>query len=48
MRLILSCAALVALTACANPCADMCKEIAAYAEECGYTAACLEAIGGSA
>ena len=49
MRLILSCAALAALTACANPCADLCKEIAAYAEECGYTVpegepqACIEA-----
>lgn len=25
------------LTACGNACQDTCKELAAYAEECGYT-----------
>lgn len=29
--------ALSVLVACHNPCQDLCKEIAAYAEECGHT-----------
>ncbi|MCP4809352.1 MAG: hypothetical protein GY913_11760 [Proteobacteria bacterium] len=29
--------AAVALTGCSNACQDTCKELAAYAEECGYT-----------
>lgn len=39
-RWLRACAAiggLAALVGCHNPCQDLCKEIAAYAEDCGYT-----------
>ena len=37
MRFTLALCGLATLVACHNPCQDLCKEIAAYAEDCGYT-----------
>ncbi|MCB9792646.1 MAG: hypothetical protein H6741_07935 [Alphaproteobacteria bacterium] len=37
MRLLFSSSLLALLVACHNPCQDLCKEIASYAEDCGIT-----------
>ncbi|MCB9760873.1 MAG: hypothetical protein H6739_13630 [Alphaproteobacteria bacterium] len=50
MRLFLLIASLCALVACNNPCQDLCKEIASYAEDCNITVpdtepgACIDAM----
>lgn len=49
MRLVGALTLLATLVACHNPCQDLCKEIAQYAEDCGLTVpdgepgACIDA-----